>query len=119
MSIDLSILPRKHGRDCSVLFSLIQDNNVIAVAEIWHTQSQSPVLEKSFVQEKARRNGLWRFLLEKRLTWLQEHTEAVTVQAYVPKGSPITDKLKNNGFAFADKDENADNRWMIKQLKIS
>ena len=118
MSIDLSTLERKHGRDHSVLFTLIQDKKVIAVAEIWHTQGLNPILSKAFVEERARRHGLWRFLLEKRLLWLQEHSKAETVQACVPANSPIIPEMEMNRFLFRDADTDEEYRWMVKQLKI-
>ncbi len=118
MSIDLSIMPRDHGRDKGVLFSLIQDKQVIATAEIWHTQLPSPILEKVFVKKEARRHGLWMFLLEKRLTWLQENTTATTVEAYIPKDCPIIKPLQMNGFSFKHDDPDEEMRWMVKQLKI-
>ena len=118
MSIDLSTLERKHGRDHSVLFTLIQDKKVIASAEIWNSNGGKPSLIRSFVKEEARRHGLWKFLLEKRLLWLQDHSKAVTVETYITSNSVIVSHLKMNGFKFKDKDDNEPERWMVKQLKI-
>ncbi len=119
MSIDLSTLPRQHGRSHSVLFTLIQDGkHTVASAEIWNSNGRVPALAKAFVQEEAREHGLWKYLLEARLKWLQDHTTALTVETYVPTNSPIIPHLKLNGFGFKDNDEEEEERWMVKQLKV-
>jgi len=118
MSIDLSTLPRTHGRDKSILFTLIQEKQVIASSEIWHIQGLNPVLERSFVKEEARRHGLWRFMLEKRLTWIQDYTEAVTVRLYVDKNSVLIKPLKGYGFAFTGESNDEGFEWMVKQLRV-
>jgi len=120
MSIDLSTLEREHGRNKSVLFTLIQDGKkTIASAEIWNSNGIHPTLSKAFVEKESREHGLWKFLLEKRLLWLQENSSALIVEAYVPSNSPIIKHLKMNGFGFKDKDESEEERWMVKQLKIA
>ena len=118
MSIDMSTIECCHGREKKMVFTLLQGKEILAVAEIWHTQGLKPILEKIFVKEKARRRGFWRYLMERQLKWLQENSNAQTVQLYIDENSPIINALKGYGFQFTGEANEDDGLWMVKQLKI-